>query len=98
MEALANFFEWINRMLGVWGAGELVFHPVFIGICVALFIYGVATGKRFLGVGIGGLLGGALIFHYLYPHDSSALSELLKFIVAMGALALLIVYFGFIRE
>jgi len=98
MDTLANFFESINRLLGVSGPGELVFHPVFIGLCVAIFIYAVATGQKFLAVGIGGLMGGAAIFHYLYPEDSSHLGELLKFIAAMGGLALLVVYFGFIRE
>lgn len=98
MDALANLFESINRLLGVKGPGELVFHPVFIGICAAIFIYAVVTGVKFLAVGLGGLMGGALIFHYLYPADASNLGELLKFISAMGGLALLVVYFGFVRE
>jgi len=98
MDALASFFEWINRMLGVGGPRELVFHPVFIGTCVAIFVYAVATGKRFLAVGLGGLMGGAVIVHYLYPEDSSNLGELIKFISALGGLALVVVYFGFVRE
>jgi hypothetical protein len=39
-----------------------------------------------------------LIFHYLYPEQSSNLNDLLTFIVAMGLLALLLVYLGFIRD
>ncbi len=44
MEALTNFFEAINKLLGVSTPGELLFHPVFLGICIALFIYALATG------------------------------------------------------
>jgi hypothetical protein len=43
-------------------------------------------------------MGGALIFSYLYPEDSSNLGDLLLFLGAMGALALFVVYLGFIRE
>jgi len=98
MEALAHFFESINRLLGVTGPGEMIFHPIFIGICVVLFLYGVFAGKRFLAVGLGGLMAGAAVFKYLYPQDSSQLGDLIKFLAAMGVVALLVVYFGFIRE
>lgn len=98
MEALTNFFQSINQMLGVAGPGELIFHPVFLGICMVLFLYGLFAGKRFMAVGLGAFMAGAAIFHYLYPEDSSQLGELIKFLAAMGAVALIAVYFGFIRE
>ncbi len=98
MESLANFFESINRLLGVKGPGELVVHPVFIGFCVVVFIYAVATRMKYFALSIAGLMGGTLIFHYLYPENSSDLGALLTFIGAMGALALFLVYMGFIRE
>jgi hypothetical protein len=98
METMANFFEWINRLLGVTGPGELVMHPVFIGFCLVAFIYSVITHMKYFALALGGLMGGALIFHYLYPEQSSNLNDLLTFIVAMGLLALLLVYLGFIRD
>jgi hypothetical protein len=98
METLGHFFESINQLLGVTGPGELIFHPVFIGICVVLFLYGVFAGKKVLAVGLGGLMAGALVFKYLYPEDASQLGTLIKFLAAMGGVALLVVYFGFVRE
>ena len=98
MQHLANFFEWINRLLGVSGPGELVMHPVFIGICVALLLYSVARRRKFMILGLGGLMGSAVIFHYLYPKDSTNLTDLITFIGAMGLFALLLVYFAFVRE
>jgi len=98
MQTLANFFESINRLLGVSGPGELIFHPVFIGICVVLLLYGVARRKKFLVLALGGLMGSALIFHYLYPRDATNLTDLVTFIAAMGLFALLLVYFAFVRE
>ncbi len=47
METMANFFEWINRLLGVSGPGELVMHPVFIGFCVVAFVYTVYTHMKY---------------------------------------------------
>lgn len=98
MEAMANFFESINRFLGVGGPGELVMHPVFLGICLAAFIYALVTHMKYFALILAGLMGGAVIFHYLYPAEGSNLGDLLSFIVAMGGLALVLVYLGFIRD
>ncbi len=98
MEALSNFFEAINQFLGVSGPGDLVVHPVFIGICIVAFIYTFFTGMKYFAVGLAGLLGTSLIVHYMYPSDTSNLGELLTFIAALGAMALVLVYLGFIRE
>jgi hypothetical protein len=95
---MAQFFEWINRLLGVKTPGELVFHPVFIGLCVALFVFGLIKGWKALYLPIITLLGGAAIFHYFYPEDPSRLEELVKFLALTGVLALVVIYFGFIRE
>ncbi len=46
MEAMANFFESINRLLGVSGPGELVMHPVFLGVCLAAFIYALVRAHE----------------------------------------------------
>ena len=98
METLASIFDWFNEFLGVSGAGQLVVHPVFIGFCVAFLLYAFITGQKFLGLAMVGLLGGGVITHYLYPSGHAHLSDLLKFIAAMGGLALLLIYFGFIRD
>jgi len=98
METMANFFESINRALGVTGPGDLVMHPVFLGLCVVAFIYAWVTRMKFIALILAGLMGGAVIFHYLYPEQSSNLGDLLTFIVAMGLLALVLVYLGFIRD
>ncbi|HMK36886.1 MAG TPA: hypothetical protein VK463_17565 [Desulfomonilaceae bacterium] len=98
MEALANFFESINRLLGVSGPGELIHHPVFIVICVVLFFYTLFTGMKYFAVGIAAVLGTSVIVHYLYPTDTSNLGDLLTFIAALGVMAIVLVYFGFIRE
>lgn len=97
MQALAEFFESINRALGVSGPGELIFHPVFIGLCLAIFIYALVIRMKYLALVIGGLMGGGAIYHYLYPQDSSFV-EVAKLLGALGALVLVLVYFGFIRE
>jgi hypothetical protein len=47
---------------------------------------------------IAGFIGTSVIVHYLYPGDSSDLSALLQFVAALGGLALVLVYFGFIKE
>jgi hypothetical protein len=98
METLSKFFEWLNRLFGVQGPGELIFHPVFIGICVALFLYAIVKRMQFLTLAVGGLMGGALIVNYLYPANVSHLTDLIVFIGAMGGLALVLVYFAFVRE
>jgi hypothetical protein len=98
METMTQFFEWINSLLGVQSGGELVFHPVFIGSCVALFVYGLVKGFKWLYLPVATVLGGGVIYNYLYPQDSSQLGDLLGFLGAMGALALVVVYFGFIRN
>ncbi len=98
MDAMANFFEWINQLFGVQSGAELVFHPIFIGIAAAALIYALIRGMKVLGLTILGLMGGAAGVYYLYPENSSNLTELVKFLGAMGGLALILVYFGFIRE
>jgi hypothetical protein len=98
MQHLTNFFEWINKVLGVSGPAELVQHPVFIGICVLLLLYGIARRRKFMVLGLGALMGSTVIFHYFYPKDSTNLTELITFIAAMGLFALLLVYFAFVRE
>ena len=98
MDTLAYYFDRINEFLGVKSPGELLFHPVFIGLCIAVFVYAVFKGWRFFAVAIYFILAGGLVFHYLYPADSSQLGELMKFIGAMGVVGLLGIYFGFIRD
>jgi hypothetical protein len=98
MEALTNFFEAINKFLGVSTPGELLFHPVFVGTCIVLFIYALATGMRYFAVVMAGFMGGAAIIHYMYPENASDLAQLMKFVAAMGGLGLVLVYFGFLRE
>lgn len=98
METLANFFESINRLLGVSGPRELIVNPIFIGLCIVFFLYSLFTGMRYFAVTIAGLLGVALIIHYLFPSDTSNLSDLITFVGALGVLAIVLVYFGFIRE
>ncbi len=98
MEKMAQFFDWINDLLGVEGPGELIFHPVFIGLCIAVFLYCLIKGWKLFAVAIYLILAGGVIFSYLYPEDASDLHGLLTFLGAMGAVVLIGVYFGFIRE
>jgi hypothetical protein len=99
MDALSSFFEGINRYLGVSSPGELIFHPAFIGFCLVLFIYATWVGMKYLSLPIGGLLGGGVIYHYLWPKGETAgLGDLLTAFLAFGGLILLLVYIGFIRE
>jgi hypothetical protein len=98
MEAMANFFEWINSLLGVKSGSELVFHPVVIGLFIVLFIYSVIMHMKYFALCIAGVVGGAALFSYMYPADTSNLLELLKFIAAMGGLGLVLLYLGFIRD
>jgi hypothetical protein len=98
METLANFFDWINDLLGVSGAGELVTHPVFIGVCVIILIYAFLTGQKYIALGVFGLIGGGLTYYYLYPKGTVQLYDLLSFLAVMGVIALVILYLGFIRE
>ncbi len=98
METLANFFDWINDLLGVSSGGELAVNPVFLGFCAMLFLYALGTGQKFVALGLFGLLSGTAIFYYLYPKNEVALYDLLMFLASMGILAIVIIYFGFIRE
>ncbi len=98
METLANFFDWINDLLGVSGAGELATHPVFIGFCILVFAYAWLTGQKYIALGVFGIIAGSLTYYYLYPKGPVEIYVLLKFLAAMGAIALVIIYFGFIRE
>ncbi len=97
MEALVSFFEWINSLLGVSSGAELLAHPVVIGAMIALFVISILMGWKMIAVLLAGVLGGGLIFQNLYPANPSDLGELLKFLGAMGGLAILLVYFGFVR-
>ena len=67
MQALSNFFESINQFLGVSSPGELLFHPAFIGLCLVLFIYATWVGIKYVSLPIGALMGGGIIYHYLWP-------------------------------
>jgi hypothetical protein len=99
MQGMTHFFESINRYLGVGGPGDLIFHPAFVGLCLVIFIYATWVGMKYISIPIGGLMGGGVIYHYLWPKgDSSGLGDLLTAFGAFGALALLLVYVGFIRE
>jgi len=99
METLANFFDWINDLLGVSTGGELVVNPVFLGFCAILFLYALVTEQKYVALGLFGLLGGTAIYHFLYPHQIQVeLYDLLQFLAGMGVLAIVIIYFGFIRE
>ncbi|MBI5252101.1 MAG: hypothetical protein HY912_21610 [Desulfomonile tiedjei] len=98
METLANFFESINKFLGVSTPMELVFHPVFMGVMIVLFLYALFTGMKYFAITVGGLMGGAAVIHYLYPQQASDLGGLIKFVGAMGALGLVLLYIGFIRD
>ena len=98
METLMNFFDWINDLLGVSSAAELATHPVFIGFCVLFLIYAWFSGQKYIALGLFGLLAGSAGYYYLFPKDSAALFDLLFFLLVMGAVALIIIYLGFIRE
>ena len=98
MQAMAEVFEWVNRLLGVKGPEQLIFHPVFIALCVILVVFGFIKGWKALYLPVFTILGGAVIFHYFYPEDASRLDELIKFLAVTGALAMVVIYFGFIRE
>lgn len=98
METMAEFFEWINGLLGVRDQKELVLHPVFIGLCVVLFLYSLIKGWKSFYLTIAGLLGIVVIGHYFYPADTSELQAVLKFLGLVGALCLVLIYLGFVRE
>jgi hypothetical protein len=98
METLTHFFDWINDLLGVKSGGELVTHPIFIGFCVLIFIYAWFSGQKIVALSVFGLLAGGACYYYLYPKDTVQLYDLLVFLAVMGAIALIIIYFGFIRE
>jgi hypothetical protein len=98
MEAIARFFDSINNYLGVSSPSELMIHPYFIGLCVALFLYALISGMKYMAVVIGGVIGTSVIVHYLYPADTSQLGDLLWFVLALGGMGLVLLYFAFIRE
>jgi hypothetical protein len=99
MEALSGFFESINKFLGVSGPGDLIFHPAFIGFCLVIFLYATWVGMKYISLPVGGLMGGAVIYHYLWPKgDASSLGELVWAFGAFGALVMVVVYLGFIRD
>lgn len=98
METMSRFFEYINQLLGVSSPGELLFHPVFIGLCIAVFIYAVATGTKYVSIPLGGIMGGGVIWHYLYPKESGQLGDLAQFVGAMIVLGFVMVYIAFIRD
>jgi hypothetical protein len=99
METLTNLFDRINDLLGVSSGAELATHPIFVGFCVLVFIYAWISGQKIVALGLFGLLAGSASYYYLYPKGSSVqLYDLLVFLAVMGAIALIIIYFGFIRE
>ncbi len=98
METMAEFFEWINRLLGVTTPEELFFHPVFLGFCVAALIFFFIKGWKAFYLIIAGILGGVLIYTYLGPEDTSDLKALLTFLGALAGMVVVLIYFGFIRE
>ncbi len=98
METLTNLFDWINDLLGVSSGAELALHPIFIGFCALIFVYAWFSGQKIVALGIFGLLAGSASYYYLYPKGSVQLYDLLIFLAVMGAIALVIIYFGFIRE
>jgi len=98
MQTLADFFDWINNLLGVKSGAELVFHPVIIGLLIVMFIYSVIMHMKYFSLCIAGIIGGAAIFTYMFPADTSNLVELIKFVGAMGGLGLVLLYLGFIRH
>lgn len=98
METLANLFDRINDLLGVSSGAELALHPVFIGFCVLILIYAWFSRQKIVALGIFGLLAGSASYYYLYPKDSVELYDLLVFLAVMSAIALIIIYFGFIKE
>ncbi len=98
MEAMAEFFEWLNRMLGVEGPADLIFNPWFIGLMILGFIYSFIKGWKFFTIGIFALMGGAVIYKYTFPEDTSDLRALLSFMGSLGVLSLVIIYLAFIRE
>jgi hypothetical protein len=98
MQSIVDLFEAINRYLGVSGPADLVVHPIFLGFCILLLLYALFARMKVTAIIIAGCLGAGAIIHYLYPSDTSQLVDLVKFIGAMGALGLVLLYFGFIRE
>jgi hypothetical protein len=98
MEALSNFFEAINGFLGVQAPGELLMHPVFICLCVLGFVAAILMRMKYMALAIAALVGGAFVFHYTYPENTADLAGLIKFLAAMGGLALVLIYLGFIRD
>jgi hypothetical protein len=98
MQAMAEFFDAINRWLGVTGPADLAFHPVFIGIAVIAFVYAVYTRMKYIAVAIAAIMGGAILIYYLYPQDTSNLGELVQFLAGMIGLGFLIAYVSFIRD
>jgi len=98
METLTDLFDWINDLLGVSSGAELALHPVFIGFCVLILIYAWFSGQKYVALGLFGLLAGSACYYYLFPKGAVQLSDLLIFLGTMGAIALVIIYFGFIRE
>jgi hypothetical protein len=63
-----------------------------------IFAYGWWTGQKYIALGIFGMISGSLTYYYLYPKGTVQIMDLLSFLAVMGLIALLIIYFGFIRE
>jgi hypothetical protein len=98
METLAKFFDRINATLGVTTTEELVFHPYFIAFMVVAFLYGAWKGYKWLSVPILGIGGGAALYAYMWPSDTSKILDLVKFFLAAAGMGVLLVYIAFIRE
>jgi hypothetical protein len=98
MNALSDFFDKINNSLGVNNPTDLIINPWFMGLCIAAFLFTLFLRMKYLALGIAGFLGFGVIIHYYYPIEVSDLGDLLKFVGIMGGYALVLLYFGFIRE
>ena len=98
MERLADFFDWINDLLGVSSGRGLAVHPVLESFYTVLFLYALVTGQKYVALALFGLLGGSVIYYYLYPKTEVTLYDLLTFLAMMAVLTILIIYFAFIRE
>ncbi len=99
LKILADFFDWINHLLGVSSSSELAVNPIFLGFCAILFLYAVVTEQKYVALGLFGLLAATAICDHFYPnHPETELYDLLFFLAMMGILAILMIYFGLIRE
>jgi hypothetical protein len=98
MDSSGSFFDRLNNYFGISSPSDFMVNPYVIGFMIVLGLYAVFAGQRIMAILIAGILGIGIICHYLYPGDTSNLTDLLTFVVVAGAYLLILVYFGFIRE